>query len=206
MSLLHLDPALIITTVGYAGVFAIVFAESGLFFGFFLPGDSLLFTAGLLAATGVLSLPILLILIPLAAVLGDSVGYWFGAWLGPRIFTKQDSFFFSIKHVERSQHFYQKYGPRAIILARFIPVVRTFVPIVAGVGSMKYATFLTYNIIGGIGWGLGITLLGYFLGRVIPNAENYLLPIIAVIIVISFLPLVREWWNYRKGNSTIVKD
>ncbi len=194
-----LDPIALITTLGYVGLFSIVFAESGLFFGFFLPGDSLLFSAGLLASTGTLDIWVLLIIIPIAAALGDSIGYWFGSWVGPRIFTKEDSFFFNKKHIVRTEQFYKKYGAKAIVLARFIPVVRTFVPIVAGVGSMRYTTFLTYNIIGGLLWGVGVTLLGYFLGTAFPQAEEYLLPIIVAIILLSFLPVVWEWWVARKG-------
>jgi membrane-associated protein len=196
--LLHLDIQTLLLTTGYAGLFCIIFAESGLFFGFFLPGDSLLFTAGLLAAQGLLNIAILLPLVALAAVLGDNTGYWFGALIGPKLFTKEDSFFFDRKYIERSERFYERYGARAIILARFIPAVRTFVPIVAGVGSMKYRTFLTYNVIGGLLWGMLVPLLGYFLGRTFPAVQNYLTPIILLIIVISLVPLAREWWVQRK--------
>ncbi len=192
------DPVTLIAAAGYVGLCAIVFAESGLLFGFFFPGDSLLFAAGVLAATGTLSLPVLLILIPLAAIAGDSVGYWFGSWVGPKLFTKEDSLLFSRRHVERAQKFYETYGPRAVILARFVPVVRTFVPILAGVGSMRYRTFALYNIIGGIAWGAGITLVGYWLGTALPSAGNYLLPATLIIILISLLPLAREWWRARR--------
>ena len=197
---LTLDPLTIITTLGYVGLFAIVFAESGLFFGFFFPGDSLLFTAGLLAANGTLNLTALLILLPLAAVVGDTAGYAFGRWIGPRIFTKEDSFFFNKRHVERSEAFYKKYGARALILARFVPVVRTFVPIVAGVGSMAYSTFIIFNSIGGLLWGLSITLLGYFLGNAFPATEQYLTPILLLIVFVSVLPIARELWLARQTN------
>lgn len=198
---LTLDPIAIIQTLGYVGLFVIVFAESGLFFGFFLPGDSLLFTAGLLAATHILSLPVLLALVPLAAILGDSVGYAFGSWVGPKLFTHDSSFFFNKKHIERSEQFYKKYGARALILARFVPVVRTFVPIVAGVGSMTYATFITFNAIGGLLWGLSIVLLGYFLGNAFPATEHYLTPILLLIVCISVLPIARELWLEHRKNS-----
>ncbi len=198
MHLSILDPLVLITALGYIGLFCIVLAESGLFFGFFLPGDSLLFTAGLLASQDILYLPILLAIIPVAAIVGDSIGYAFGAWVGPKLFYKDDSLFFSKKHINRAEQFYEKYGPRAIIFARFIPVVRTFVPIVAGVGKMNYKLFLTYNIIGGLLWGVGITLLGYFVGDIFPQAEHYLTPIIIVIILVSFLPLVVEWVKYQR--------
>ena len=198
MSIPSLDPTALIVALGYVGLFAIVFAESGLLFGFFLPGDSLLFTAGFLASAGVLDIWILLIIIPIAAMLGDTVGYWFGSWTGPRIFKREDSFLFNKKHVERAEKFYEKYGAKAIVLARFIPFVRTFVPILAGVGRMNYRTFITYNIIGGLLWGVGVTLLGYFLGNFLPHAENYLLPVIVGVVLISLVPLLREWWRARK--------
>jgi membrane-associated protein len=200
---LTLDPIAIITTLGYVGLFAIVFAESGLFFGFFFPGDSLLFTAGLLAANGTLNLAALLILLPLAAVVGDSAGYAFGKWVGPKIFTKENSFFFNKRHIERSEEFYKKYGARALILARFVPVVRTFVPIVAGVGSMAYSTFIIFNSIGGLLWGLSITLLGYFLGNTFPATQHYLTPMLLLIVFISVLPIARELWLARRQKTKI---
>ncbi|HUD02720.1 MAG TPA: VTT domain-containing protein [Candidatus Paceibacterota bacterium] len=195
---LTLDPLTIITTLGYIGIFAIVFAESGLFFGFFFPGDSLLFTAGLLAANGTLNLTALLILLPLAAVVGDTAGYAFGKWIGPRIFTKEDSFFFNKRHIERSEMFYKKYGAKALVLARFVPIVRTFVPIVAGVGRMAYSTFIIFNSIGALLWGLSITLLGYFLGNAFPATEHYLTPILLLIVFVSILPIAREIWLARE--------
>ena len=199
MSLQTLDPITIITTLGYIGLFSIVLAESGIFVGFFLPGDSLLFTAGLLASQGVLNIWALLIIIPIAAAIGDSIGYWFGSWVGPKLFTKDDSFFFNKKHIDRSRAFYATYGPRAIVLARFMPIVRTFVPIVAGVASMHYKTFVFYNIVGSLLWGAGVTLLGYFLGRSFPEIEHYLLPIIGAIVIVSLLPIALEWWRSKKN-------
>lgn len=196
--LLHIDIVVFIKTLGYLGVWAVVFAESGLFFGFFFPGDSLLFTAGLLSSQELLSVWVLIPLVITAAVLGDTVGYWFGAKVGPRIFTREDSFFFHKRHIERTNIFYKQYGARAVVLARFIPIVRTFTPILAGVGGMHYGTFLRYNIVGGALWGGGVTLLGYFLGTVIPGIDGYLLPIILLIIVASFLPVIVEM---RKNKS-----
>ena len=189
---LHFDIPALVQTAGYIGLFAIVFAESGLFFGFFVPGDSLLFTAGLLASQGLLNIWLLASLMTLGAILGDSVGYWFGKKVGPKIFTREDSFFFNKRHIKRTEAFYAKYGPKAVVLARFVPVVRTFTPILAGVGMMPYGLFLRYNIIGGVLWGTGVTLLGYFLGSAIPSAEQYLLPIILGIIAVSFIPIIRE--------------
>ncbi|MHB1162981.1 MAG: DedA family protein [Minisyncoccota bacterium] len=186
----HFDLLALIKTASYLGIFAIVFAESGLFFGFFLPGDSLLFTAGLLASQGFLNIALVLLVTAIAAISGDSVGYAFGYRVGPRIFTKEDSLFFHKKYVKKAETFFEKYGGKTLILARFMPGVRTFVPIMAGVGNMRYKTFLTYNIIGGVLWTLVVTLLGYFLGKVIPNVDHYLLPIIGLIVILSILPSV----------------
>jgi len=182
----------IIKTLGLIGVLIIVFAETGLFFGFFFPGDSLLFTAGLLASQHLLNIEVLVIGAFICAVLGDSVGYWFGKKVGPKIFNKEDSIFFHKKHVEKAQNFYDKYGNKTIFLARFVPIVRTFAPIVAGVGQMKYKNFLTYNIIGGFIWTFGMVLGGYFLGEAIPNIDKYILPIILLIVLLSIMPIIIE--------------
>lgn len=177
-----------ILAFGYIALFATVFAESGLFFGFFLPGDSLLFTAGLFAAKGDLNIVWICLGCFVAAVLGDQVGYWFGAKVGKTLYSRKDSFFFRHEHIEKTKAFYAKHGKSTIILARFAPIVRTFAPIVAGVAEMDYGTFLRYNIIGGLLWAIGIPLLGYWLGNVIPNIDAYLLPILVVIVVISLIP------------------
>lgn len=202
--LLLLDPMFLVKTAGLAGVIAVVFAESGLFFGFFFPGDSLLFTAGLLASQGLLPIGWLLIGTFFAAVLGDSVGYWFGKKTGPAIFAREDSLFFHKKHIERAQKFYEIHGKKTIILARFVPIVRTFAPILAGVGRMEYRTFVTYNIIGGAIWAIGLTALGYFLGSFIPSVDQYLLPIVLGIIAISFIPIIREYLRSRRSGDTAV--
>lgn len=199
MSLISLlDPQTIIKALGLFGVVAIVFTESGLFFGFFLPGDSLLFTAGFLASQGYMPIIWLLVLSFVAAVAGDNVGYYFGKKTGPKIFTKEDSFFFRKSHIDKARAFYERYGKMTIILARFVPVVRTFVPIVAGVGQMDYKTFFKFNIIGGFLWTWGIVLMGYLLGNIIPNAEHYLTPIVLVIIAVSFVPGIIELIRHRK--------
>lgn len=182
------DLIAIIKTAGYFGLFGIVFAESGLLVGFFLPGDSLLFTAGFLASQGILNIWLLILLLFIAAVLGDSTGYALGKKVGPKIFTKKDSLFFHKDHLKRAEQFFQQHGGKAIILARFLPVVRTFAPIVAGVGKMNYRTFLAYNIVGAALWTIGLSLMGYYLGKTIPNVDRYLLPIIVGIIVLSLLP------------------
>lgn len=177
-----------VKAAGYIGLFAIIFAESGLLIGFFLPGDSLLFTAGFLASQGFLDLGLLMAVTFVAAVLGDNVGYSLGNKFGPKVFSKDDSFFFNKDHLERSERFYARHGGKTIILARFMPVVRTFAPILAGVGNMRYPVFFVYNLIGGALWALGLPLLGYYLGSTIPDIDRYLLPIIAVIVLISILP------------------
>ncbi len=178
----------LVETVGYIGIFAMIFLESGVFFGFFLPGDSLLFTAGFLASQGLLSLPILIPGCFIAAILGLQVGYLFGRKVGPKLFNRTDSLFFHKSHLEQAQAFYEKHGAKTIVLGRFIPIVRTFAPIVAGVGSMHYPTFIRYNIIGAALWAIGVTLAGYFLGSLIPDVDKYLLPIIFLIMFVSALP------------------
>lgn len=194
---MHFDLTELIKTVGYIGIFAIIFAESGLLIGFFLPGDSLLFTAGFLASDAAraiwrdqpgFSLPVLLIGCFLSAVAGDSVGYMFGRRVGRRLFQREDSLFFHKKNIYRAQAFYEKHGAKTIVIARFIPIVRTFAPIVAGIGDMHYPRFITYNLIGGLLWAVGVTLLGYFLGSLIPDVDTYLLPIIVVILFVSVAP------------------
>ena len=199
----YLDPQFLISTLGLLGIFAIVFAESGLFFGFFLPGDSLLFTAGLFASQGHLNIFWLIIGIAIAAILGDSVGYSFGRKVGPALFSREDSFFFHKKHAERARAFYEKHGVKTIILARFIPIIRTFAPIIAGIGGMHYRTFISYNIIGGIFWTLLLTLSGYLLGTVIPGIEKYLNLIIVFIIFISLVPIFVEYIKEKRKKATL---
>ena len=187
---MHLDLPQLITSLGYFGVWAIVFAESGLLIGFFLPGDSLLFTAGFIASQGHLNIAVLIFGAFVCAVLGDNVGYATGHRFGRRLFQKEDNFFFHKKNLVKTQSFYDKHGKKAIVLARFMPIVRTFAPIIAGIGSMRYKTFMSYNLIGGFLWTVGITLLGYYLGQVIPDVDKYLLPIVLVIIIVSIAPSI----------------
>ena len=177
-----------IKTLGYFGVFGIIFAESGLLVGFFLPGDSLLFTAGFLASQGVFNIYLLLPLVLIAAVTGDSFGYSFGYRIGPKIFKKKNSLFFSQDNVVRAQKFYEKHGSKTIVLARFFPIIRTFVPILAGVGKMRYRHFLMYNIIGGSIWAIGATLAGFFLGGYITDIDSFLLPLVVLIVLTSLVP------------------
>lgn len=189
-----LDPVAIIKWAGVVGVAFIVFAESGLLIGFFLPGDSLLFTAGFLTQTGFLpiNIHVLVAILFVAAVSGDSVGYTFGRRVGRKLYERPNSRWFKQEHVQKAELFYEKYGGKTIILARFIPFVRTFAPIIAGTAKMNYPKFLTYNIIGGLLWAVGITYLGYFLGEVLTRAgyeiDEVLLPIILLIIFVSILP------------------
>ncbi|MFA6338777.1 MAG: VTT domain-containing protein [Candidatus Paceibacterota bacterium] len=197
----YLDPLFLIQSAGLIGVLFIIFAESGLFFGFFLPGDSLLFTAGFLASQGYFNLFVLIVLTFFAAVLGDNFGYQFGKHIGPKIFTKEDSLFFRKEHVIRTKKFYERYGKKALVIARFIPIVRTFTPILAGVGQMEYKTFFTYNLIGGAAWTLLLINLGFFLGTLIKDADRFILPIVLVIIVISFLPGVWEIIKIKKESQ-----
>lgn len=183
-----------IALVGIIGVAAIVFAESGLLIGFFLPGDSLLFTTGFLIHSGIVpfNIHLAVLIIFIAAVLGDSVGYWFGRKAGPRIFKKPNARLFKQEYIQRAQSFYEKHGGKTIIIARFVPIVRTFAPIVAGAGHMDYRRFLTFNVIGALLWAAGVTYIGYGLGEVFHRAgieiDHVLLPIIAVIILASITP------------------
>lgn len=178
----------IIKTGGYIALSAMVFAESGVLIGLFLPGDSLLFTAGFLASQGYLNIWLLMPLMFVSAVLGDNVGYFFGKKVGPRIFEKEDSLFFKKSYLIRSKVFFEKHGGKTLILARFIPIVRTFAPILAGVGEMNYRWFMINNLAGALFWAVGITLMGFLLGKTMPNADKYMLPIILLIVVVSVLP------------------
>jgi membrane-associated protein len=183
-----MDLKVIIETIGYIGLFSVIFAESGLLIGFFLPGDSVLFTAGFLASQGIFDIRILVPLCFIAAVTGDSVGYAFGHRVGRRLFQREESLFFHPDHLQRAHAFYEKHGKKTIVLARFLPVVRTFAPIVAGIGDMEYRTFLSYNVIGGFLWAVCLPVAGFYLGSMIPDVDKYLIPIVVVIIILSILP------------------
>jgi membrane-associated protein len=198
-----MDLTQIIQSFGYAGITAIIFAESGLFFGFFLPGDSLLLTAGLLASRGTLSLPLLIILLAPAAILGDNVGYWFGAKTGPRIFNRENSRFFKRKNLLAAKAFYEKHGGKTIVLARFMPFIRTFAPIVAGAGEMHYRRFVFFNFLGGLFWTLSMLLVGYGLGvaaaDVAPEqVDKYFLILIVAVIFVSALPTLIHLWRENR--------
>ena len=187
---------------GYVLLVGIVFAETGLLVGCFLPGDSLLITAGLLAAAGHLNIWWINLLLMAAAIIGDSVGYAIGARLGPRIFTREKSLLFNPKHVLRTRHFYEKYGPKTIVIARFVPIIRTFAPVLAGVGGMQYRRFLAFNVLGGIGWVASMSLAGFALGRAVPNISKYMHVLVITIIVLSCIPIAVEIYRERRKAST----
>ena len=198
-----MDPKHLIETFGPLGMFAMVFAESGLLFGFFLPGDSLLFTAGVLSAPRAgasvqLSLPEVLVGCFVAAVAGAQAGYVIGRRAGPALFRRPDSHLFRREHVERAEHFFARYGARTVVLARFVPIVRTFATVVAGVGKMDAGLFFLFNVIGGLLWTVGVTLLGYALGRSISNVDRYILPGVVVIVAASFIPVLVQVLRSRR--------
>jgi len=189
-----LDVKALIAWGAIPGITAIIFVETGLFFGFFLPGDSLLVTAGILAAGGQLSIVRLLIFATLAAIIGDQTGYLIGRKAGAALSVRYSRF---AKKIERAHQFYEKYGAKTIVLARFVPVVRTFVPAVAGAARMNYRTFVTYNVFGGVLWVFSTSLLGYSVGSLIPNVDRYLHIVIGVVVLLSILPAVLEWYKHR---------
>ena len=196
--LIHLitDPHALIQAFGplaYVGLFAVIFAETGLFVGFFLPGDSLLFAAGLFAALQEeprLDLWLVIVICVVAAILGNLTGFTFGRQVGRRLYSRPESRFFKREHLLAAEKFYEKHGGKTIVLARFMPFIRTFAPIVAGASSMRTATFVSYTVIGALLWGVGVPVAGYFLGKTVPNIDAYLLPIVVIIIVLSLMPAI----------------
>ncbi|MPY64661.1 DedA family protein [Streptomyces spongiae] len=197
-----LDPDYLLDTFGIWGLLLIVFAESGLLIGFFLPGDSLLFTAGMLITAKTLDFPLWLaiVLICVAAIVGDQVGYMFGKKVGPALFKRPDSRLFKQENVTKAHEFFEKHGPKSLVLARFVPIVRTFTPIIAGVSGMRYRSFLTFNIIGGILWGAGVTLLGSWLGS-IPFVRKNIEAILILIVFLSVVPIIIEFLKARKAKK-----
>ncbi|MFZ4438407.1 MAG: DedA family protein [Syntrophales bacterium] len=205
--LLHLDKYmdLMIQTMGiwsYVIIFLIIFCETGLVVTPILPGDSLLFAVGTFAAIGSFDITMVLILLTIAAIAGDTVNYWIGNYLGPKVFHYEDSRFFKRKHLEKTHQFYEKHGGKTIIIARFIPIIRTFAPFVAGVGSMTYRKFLSYNVVGGFFWIFSLTLAGYFFGNIPVVRENFSLVIVAIV-VISVMPGVIEYLRHRGREEAI---
>ena len=187
--LFHIDLISLIKSVSYLGIFGIIFAESGLLIGVVFPGDSLLFTAGFLASQDYLNIWVLCGTTFVAALVGDSTGYWIGRRVGPKVFVRPDSLIFRKQYVDKTQLFFAKHGGKSLVLARFMPIIRTFAPVAAGIGEMKYSTFLFYNLIGGLLWAVGISLAGYYLGNV-PVVKKYFEIIIFGIVFLSVLPLI----------------
>lgn len=188
---------------GLVVLFFIIYAETGLFIGFFLPGDSLLVTAGVYAAThpDKLNIVTMIMALSVAAILGDNTGYWFGRKAGASLFAREDSRIFKRKHLVSAQEFYDKNGPKTVVIARFAPIIRTFAPIVAGVAQMPYGRFLPFSIGGGIAWITSMSLLGYFVGR-IPGVKQHIDKVILVVVVVSLLPMVLHWWQERQRQAS----
>lgn len=205
----HIDIIQLTRVAGYIGLTAIIFAETGLFLGFFLPGDSLLFTAGLLASQGIFSIFLLVPLLIIAAIVGYTLAYWIGGKFGHWLLKREDSVWFKKRYLIQAHEFYEKHGGKALIIGRLLPIIRTFLPIVAGMAAMTYRRYSLFNVIGALIWCGGVTLMGYFLGNILPNAEKYLLPLVLLIIVLSFLPAVihllhaRCKLRCRKPNASI---
>ena len=193
------DVKAIVQWGGLTMISLIVFVETGLFVGFFLPGDSLLVTAGIFARTGHLSLGTLLTVVPLCAIIGDQVGYIIGRKAGDALYSRPDSLVFKKAHLNRAHAFYAKYGAKTIVLARFVPIVRTFAPDVAGAARMNYRTFVTYNVLGGLLWTLSTILGGYFLASLIPDIDKKIHQVIVVVVILSVLPVAYEWWAHRRA-------
>lgn len=200
-----LDPVSIIETAGYVGLFLVIFSETGILLGFFLPGDSLLFTAGFLASTGFLDLWTIIILTFVAAVTGDALGYFLGKKYGPKIFTKTDSIFLDRKHIVRTEKYFKKFGGETIILARFIPIVRTITPVMAGVGNIGYKRFFVYNVFGGLIWTILLPTAGYYFGQIIPDADRVILPVAIGIIVVSFLPAIFAILRNKERRDDLIR-
>jgi len=185
---------------GYVGLTAIIFAETGLLVGFFLPGDSLIVTAGLLAATtGAFNVWLLGLLLTVASIIGNSSGYAIGRATGPRLFTRENSLLFNKKHLYRAHEFYQRHGGKTVIIARFMPIVRTFVPVVAGMGQMDYGRYTTFNVVGGVAWIWSMLFIGYFLGRYIPGVDQHVETVIIIVIFLSLLPGIISWLKARRS-------
>jgi len=195
------DVESIIKWGGLAMICGIIFAETGLMIGFFLPGDSLLVTAGVFAAAGHIDLYTMLVLVSLCAVVGDQLGYYIGQKTGAALFNREDSLLFKRSHVLRAQQFYEKYGSKTIVIARFVPIVRTFAPVVAGVGQMKYRRFVTYNVAGGILWVFSMVLLGFFIGNTVPDIDKHIHKVIVVVVFLSILPALIEVVRERRRNG-----
>ena len=199
-----LNPEYLVNTFGLLGILGIIFAECGLLVGFFLPGDTLLFSAGLLVSTGAFDIPLwlLAVLVPVAAVAGNLAGYWIGYKAGPVVFNRPESALFKHEHVERSHTFFERWGPAAIILARFVPIVRTFITVLAGAARMRLSRYVLYSAIGGVLWGASVPVLGYYLGKIAfirKNVDLILVGAVVVVVALAILPLAFEVWHRRRS-------
>ena len=192
----------LLQTFGIAGLVAIVFAETALLVGVILPGDSLLFTAGLLASQQKLNLAAVIVGATLAAIIGDQIGYLIGKRVGPRLFARPDARVFKQAHLRRADAFFAQHGPKTIVLARFVPVVRTFVPTLAGAARMNYRQFVTFNVAGGLLWATGVPAAGYLLGKSVPSIDKYLLPVIGLIVVVSLIPVAVVTLRHRRNQPS----
>ncbi|HYE16720.1 MAG TPA: VTT domain-containing protein [Pyrinomonadaceae bacterium] len=206
----YLDPRTI-AAAGYVVLILVVFAETGLAMGFFLPGDSLLVVAGIFAARGDLNVVVLLVSLFVAAVVGDAVGFWTGAKLGPRLFKRQKSLVFRPSHLEKAHAFYEKYGGKTIIIARFVPIIRTFAPIVAGAANMEYRRFVIYNIVGGFAWVFSMILAGYFLGNLLRdrfgvNLDEHIEWVVIIVVALSLMPPLIEYLKHRREKKARLRD
>ena len=197
----HLNLLQWVETLGYVGVLVIIFLETGVFVAFFLPGDSLLFTVGLLASQNIFHIWTLIPLLIITAIAGYFFAYWYGKKLGSWLLKREDSFWFKKRYLIQAEKFYSKHGGKALVFGRLIPVLRTFVPLVAGMVRMRYADYLLFNILGAFLWAGGVTLLGYYLGHFVPNAGHYLLPIIFVVIMISLFPAVIQYFKTKAARK-----
>jgi membrane-associated protein len=195
------DPQSLVAAVGVIGLIIIVFAETGLLFGFFLPGDSLLISAGIIAATGVIDVWQTGALLTVAAILGDAVGFWIGKTTGPKLYRREDSLFFKKSHLHAAQKFYDKHGGKTIVLARFIPIIRTFAPTVAGMAGMPYKHFLFFNVFGGFLWIWSMLLGGYYLAKQVPNIEENIHYVIVIVVFLSILPILISWLKAQRSKA-----
>jgi len=197
-----LNPEVIIRAFGYIGIFAIIFAESGIFFAFFLPGDTLLFTAGFLASQGYLNIALVMFLVFVASFTGLLVGYFIGKKIGEKIFYKKGSWLFDPKNLKRTRLFYEKYGDKTMVLSRFVPIIRTFAPLLAGVGNMNFRTFVKSSLLGSALWVLIVIPTGYFIGNKIPSIHEYVMPVVTILFTLTFLPII---WHFLKQGKKYFK-
>src|SRR5580692_6908933 len=200
--LIHLLTQVLTGWLGYALLASVVFAETGLLVGLFLPGDSLLFTVGVVCGAGDLDIVKICSLLTVVSIVGDQSGYFLGYRTGPKIFSRPDSRFFKQEYVRRTQAFYEKHGGKTLVYAKFVPIVRTFAPFMAGVGRMRYSRFLSFNVFGGLGWVLSATLAGYFMGGV-PLVRRHFEKVVLAIVVLSLLPLAIQYWHSRRATATV---